>query len=149
MAKNAKEIEMTTTGTKMTTDLVHSTVMRSMFNHLTKTFTATQAREILVQKYPNSKSEINKMEIEMEDTNTTTETIASAIAAAKTTKAAKTKTAKAPKAAKAKRVTKMDQARELYKAESDKSRKNMIAVFSAKLGLSPAAASTYFYTVKA
>ena len=66
-----------------------------------------------------------------------------------TTKAAKTKTAKAPKAAKAKRVTKMDQARELYKAESDKSRKNMIAVFSAKLGLSPAAASTYFYTVKA
>ena len=145
---------------------VSAQVIQSMFNHLAASYTEDEAREILVQKYPAEQSRIYAMgklvngtvEVttdsdEDESTETDTSKLAKAVKV-KTAKPAKAKPAKVakapkqPKAAAPKKVTKMDQARELYAAASDKSRKAMIEVFGKELGLSTAAASTYFYTVK-
>lgn len=132
-------------------------VIASMFKHLTQSYSADEAREILIQKYPESEGDINALQVETataeavaDAIETQTEKLAAAVKQ-KTAKAKPAKVAKAPKAPKApkvKKVTKMDQARELYAAASDKSRKAMIEVFGKELGLSAAAASTYFYTVK-
>ena len=142
---------------------VSTQVIQSMFNHLTASYTEDEAREILSQKYPDEKVRIYEMgklvngpvevsldeEVEQSDT----EKLATAVKQ----KTTKTKAPKAPKAAKApkapaapkeKKVSKMDRARELYAEATDKSRKAMIEVFGKELGLSAAAASTYYYTVK-
>lgn len=142
---------------------VSAQVMQSMFNHLAASYTEDEAREILVQKYPAEQTRIFSMgklvngtvEVTTEDETEVTDTAKLAkavkVMTAKPAKAKPAKVAKAPKQPKAaapKKVTKMDQARELYAAASDKSRKAMIEVFGKELGLSTAAASTYFYTVK-
>ena len=54
----------------------------------------------------------------------------------------------APKAKKVDKTSKMDTARKLYNSTEDKSRKNMINLFTTRLGMSAAMASTYFYKVK-
>jgi len=114
-------------------------VIQSMFKHLTQSYSADEAREILVQKYPDATDQINSLEVSADAVETESKKLATAV---------KQKTAKAVKPAKAKKVTKMDQARELYIKAKDKSRGAMIEVFGSELGLSKAAASTYFYTVK-
>jgi hypothetical protein len=63
--------------------------------------------------------------------------------APKVEKSAKPKAEKAPKA-----ESKADQARALYQASIDRSRKAMIELFVAELGMSKAMASTYFYACK-
>lgn len=50
--------------------------------------------------------------------------------------------------AKAKSHSKLDQARELFHSSTDKSRKAIIQLFVDKIGLSPAAASTYYYSAQ-
>lgn len=138
---------------------ISAAVMQSMFNHLTNNsgsaaaYSEDEAREILVQKYPEQESVIKTFQISTASTEadaeevSDTEKLATAVKA-KTAKPKAVKPAKAPKAPKEAKVTKMDRARELYAAASDKSRKAMIDVFGKELGLSAAAASTYYYTVK-
>lgn len=124
-------------------------VMNSMFKHLTQTYTADEAREILIQKYPDQENDIELLEASPVSANAVADAIETETQ--KLTKAVKAKVAKpakAPAAPKAKKVTKMDQARELYAKATDKSRTAMLEVFNKELGLSKAAASTYFYTVK-
>lgn len=142
---------------------VSENVIQSMFNHLIASYSEDEAREILVQKYPAQKGDIYSMgklvksaktaaveqegedgdaEVEVEEVETNTEKLAKAV------KAKTAKPAKAAAAPKDKKVSKMDQARELYANATDKSRKAMIEVFGKELGLSAAAASTYFYNVK-
>ena len=126
----------------MTTN-TSSAVIASMFKHLTASYTPDEAREILVQKYPEQEGEINMLEVSrdavVEAIETQTQKLATAV---------KAKTAKPVKAPKAKKASKMDRARELYAAAKDKSRGAMLEVFNKELGLSKAAASTYYYTVK-
>lgn len=137
---------------------VSAQVMQSMFNHLTASYSEDEAREILVQKYPEEKTQIYSMgklvggtvDVAEDSTETDSEKLATAVKQ-KTAKVKTQKTAKAPKAPKApkaKKVSKMDRARELYAAATDKSRAAMIEVFGKELGLSKAAASTYYYSVK-
>lgn len=135
---------------------VSANVIQSMFNHLAASYTPDEAKDILVAKYPDAESQIKEFKIDglrttvvemgkvksVVETDTETE---------KLTKAVKAKVAKAPKAPKdpaEKKVSKMDQARDLYAEATDKSRKAMIAVFMDKIGLSTAAASTYYYSCK-
>lgn len=129
----------------MTSTNSNSAVIASMFKHLTQSYTADEAREILVQKYPEQEGDINLLEVSV-----TREAVADAIETetAKLATAVKAKTAKPAKAPKAKAASKMDRARELYAKAKDQSRKAMLEVFNKELGLSKAAASTYYYTVK-
>lgn len=129
----------------MTNANTSAAVMQSMFNHLTASYTQDEAREILVQKYPEQEGAIKTFQVAAKDEAETESTETTKLATAVKQKTAKPKAVKAPKAVK---VTKMDQARELYAAATDKSRKAMIEVFNKELGLSAAAASTYFYSVK-
>jgi len=138
-------------------------VIASMFKHLTQSYTADEAREILVQKYPEQEGDIHSLEVRVVTADDVVDAIETEIGklsvavkaktakpakAAKVAKVAKAKAVKAPKVAKVKKVTKMDQARALFAKATDKSRGAMITVFNTELGLSKAAASTYFYTVK-
>lgn len=122
-------------------------VLTSMFKHLTASYSVDEAREILLQKYPES---ANDIELIVEETPINAQSVAEAIETEteKLAVAVKEKTAKPKKPAKAKTESKMDKARALYAAAEDKSRKAMLEVFNKELGLSKAAASTYFYTVK-
>ena len=96
---------------------------------------------------------------EEDETDRLIKAVESAIEAAeqpaKVAKAAKTaKTAKSVKTTKPvqtadKGESKAARAREMYANATDKSRKTMIALFMAELGLSAAAASTYYYSAKA
>lgn len=152
--------------------MTSTAVLESMFNHLTQSYSADDAREILIGKYPEQEGVIltfklssTSDEVPLEADAPEAPVVLEKVSTAKPPKAAKPKAEKAPKAAKpkvaakvakpkaekapkAKKASKMDQARELYAKASDKSRKAMIELFGKKLGLSPAAASTYFYTVK-
>jgi hypothetical protein len=129
---------------------VSANVIQSMFNHLTASYSPDEAREILVQKYPESESTIKEFKVdslrttvvEMGKVKSVTEAGSDLVTAVKT-KVAKPKAEKAPKA-----ESKADQARAMYLAAEDKSRAAMIALFQEKLGMSKAAASTYFYNVK-
>ena len=116
-------------------------VIKSMYKHLTQSYSADEARDILVQKYPEAEGDIEvfldavQSEVpEVSEPVTDTVKIKKAVS--------KQKPAKEPK------QTKMTLARQLYIAAADKSRSAMIEVFGKELGLSKAAASTYYYTVK-
>jgi hypothetical protein len=132
---------------------VSANVIQSMFNHLTASYSPDEAREILVQKYPDAESTIKEFKVdslrttvvEMGKVKSVTEAGSDLVTAVKT-KVAKPKAEKAEKAPKAE--SKADQARAMYLAAEDKSRAAMIALFQEKLGMSKAAASTYFYNVK-
>lgn len=136
---------------------VSANVIQSMFNHLTASYSENEARDILVQKYPESESMIKEFKIdglrttvvEMGKVKSVTEaSTETAPATVELKKAVKAKIAK-PKAEKAaKAPSKVDQAREIYEAAADKSRGAVIAVFMEKLGMSKAAASTYYYNIK-
>lgn len=124
-------------------------VIQSMYKHLVQSYDSSEAREILIQKYPDSEEEImglnessdqNEVDASAEDTENE-----------KLTRAVKQKTAKAPKAVKPvaeKKVSKMGIARDLYAKATDKSRKAMIEVFMKELGLPSTTASTYYYNIK-
>lgn len=154
--------------------MTSTAVLESMFTHLTQSYSADDAREILIGKYPDQEGAILTFKLSSTQDEVPLDADApeqpivlekvSTAKAPKPAKVIKSVTAKAPKAAKpkvakvakpkvakapkAKKASKMDQARELYAKASDKSRKAMIELFGKKLGLSAAAASTYFYTVK-
>ena len=133
---------------------VSTNVIQSMFNHLTASYSADEAREILIQKYPDAEGDINLLtapEVETAEVESVeTEPVVEAQPEPDLVKAVKAKTAKPvkPKQAKAKAETKADIARKLYAEATDKSRGAMIKVFQDKLGMSKAAASTYFYNIK-
>lgn len=138
---------------------VSANVIQSMFNHLTASYSESEARDILVQKYPDSESMIKEFKVdglrttvvEMGKVKSVSDpaTIETAPSAVDLKTAVKAKVAK-PKAEKpAKKASKVDQARELYLNAKDQSRAAMIAVFQEKLGMSKAMASTYFYSCKA
>ena len=131
---------------------VSANVIQSMFNHLTASYSEAEARDILVQKYPEAETVIKEIKpenyrttvVEMGKVKSISNTVeASSLKKAVQTKVAKPKVEKAPKAA-----SKVDQARELFNASADQSRAAMIAIFQEKLGMSKAAASTYYYNVK-
>lgn len=116
--------------------------IQSLYNHLTKSYSAEEARDILVQKYPDAEDDIdfvieNPIEVEVAPVQ-------------ELTKAVKAKVEKkAEKKTRAKQTgSKMDQARQMYAAAEDKSRKAMMELFMSELGLGKAAASTYYYSVK-
>jgi hypothetical protein len=117
-----------------------------MFKHLTSSYSVEEARELLLQKYPDAANDIELIVVE----TPMAQNVADAIdtETKKLTAAVKEKTAKAKKVSKPKTESKMDKARALYAAAEDKSRKAMLEMFNKELGLSKAAASTYFYTVK-
>lgn len=117
---------------------VSEQVIKSMYKHLIQSYSSDEAREILVQKYPEAEGDIENLTIEVDTAEPVVETTLSKVKRAAT----KQKPAKAPK------ESKMARARDLYVAATDKSRGAMIQVFGKELGLSKAAASTYFYTVK-
>ena len=122
-------------------------LIRVMFKHLVKTYSLEQAREILVTKYPNSKELI--MSLESVNEPEVVETVSEG-ALEKVKKAVKEKTAKPKvvKPAKERGESKADRAKKLYAELEDKTRKNVIAQFIEQIGLTPAAASTYFYNIK-
>lgn len=140
---------------------VSANVIQSMFNHLTASYSADEAKEILVQKYPESEGDINLLEVDPSKYGVTTVEMGKVVSRTepvtestdesdlvkavkeKTKKVAKPKAEKAPKA-----ESKADIARKLYAEAEDKSRAAMIALFQEKLGMSKAAASTYYYNVK-
>lgn len=124
-------------------------LIRVMFKHLVKTYSVEQAREILVTKYPNSKELIMSLE-SVEPTVDETVGAVSEGALEKVKKAVKEKTAKPKvvKPAKEKAESKMDKAKALYAELEDKTRKNVIAQFVEQIGLTQAAASTYYYNIK-
>ena len=122
-------------------------LIRVMFKHLVKTYSLEQAREILVTKYPNSKELI--MSLESVNEPEVVETVSEG-ALEKVKKAVKEKTAKPKvvKPAKERGESKADRAKKLYAELEDKTRKNVIAQFVEQIGLTPAAASTYYYNIK-
>lgn len=130
---------------------ISENVMASMFNHLTASYSPTDARVILKEKYPHAAEAIDGFEYDDTmlhqiavgdalEANTTK--LKQAVRTAKE-KIAKAKADKAPKA-----ESKMDKARAIFIAAEDQSRKAMIEQFTQTLGMSKAAASTYFYAVK-
>lgn len=150
---------------------VSATVIQSMFNHLAASYTEDEAREILVQKYPDAEDVLANIKpenyrvtkVEMGSVSEVIEPAAEVEVKAKPAKKAKAPKAekpakvakeKAPKAEKPvveaapKAESKADRARAMYAAATDKSRAAMIALFMAELGMSKAAASTYYYNVK-
>lgn len=149
---------------------VSTQVLQSMLNHLTASYTEEEAREILKQKYPDAETVLasirpenyrvtsvemgSTIKVTEPSTVSLTETTDDAPATGNTAKlksAVKAKVAKQPKAAKAPKATKVskvDQARELFAKATDQSRGAMIAIFMDKLGMSKAAASTYYYNIK-
>lgn len=139
--------------------IANKETIQSMFNHLAVSYSADEAREILVQKYPEMEADITELQltvdpskygvttVEMGKVTKRTEAgtgkdLAEAVKA-KTKKVAKPKAEKAPKA-----ESKADIARKLYAEATDQSRGAMIKVFMEQLGMSKAAASTYYYNVK-
>lgn len=144
---------------------MNANVVESMFKHLTQSYSEEEAREILIGKYPEQEGEIIMLSIRPEERTQLdndmreVDKLVDAVRrkqsqkpakVAKAVKAAKpAKVAKSPKAAKTPRGdSKMSKARELFAKAKDQSRKAMIAVFVKELGLSPVAASTYFYNCK-
>jgi len=132
-----------------------ATVIQSMFNHLAASYTEDEAREILVQKYPDASEVLAN--IKPENYRVTQVEMGSKVRVVEPTVAGDGETvapAKAPKAPKVvapaapKAATKADRARELYAAATDKSRGAMIDLFVRELGMSKSGASTYFYNVK-
>lgn len=115
--------------------------IQSLFNHLSKSYSAEEARDILVQKYPDAEDDITYALDSYEAPAVEENTLAQAAEAKQKPKAEKkTRTKQAG--------SKMDQARQMYAAAKDKSRKAMMELFMAELGLGKAAASTYYYSVK-
>lgn len=145
---------------------MNASVVKSMFNHLVQSYSEEEARDILIGKYPDQEGEIVLLSRErqgvaeaadqddMREVNQLVDAVrrkqaTAAIKPAKAPKAAKV--AKGPKVVKTvnpRGESKMQKARELFGAAKDQSRKAMIAVFVKELGLSPVAASTYFYNCK-
>lgn len=139
--------------------IANKETIQSMFNHLAVSYSADEAREILVQKYPEMEAEINEIQLTVDPSKYGVTTVEmgkvvkrteagtgndlTEAVKAKTKKAAKPKAEKAPKA-----ESKADIARKLYAEAKDQSRGAMIKVFMDKLGMSKAAASTYYYNVK-
>lgn len=134
---------------------VNKQTIQSMFNHLAMSYSEDEAREILLQKYPDMKKDIGEVTltvdpskygvttVEMGKVVKRTEAGKSDLAEAVKAKTAKPKAEKAPKA-----ESKVDIARKLYASSKDQSRGAMIKVFMDKLGMSKAAASTYYYNIK-
>lgn len=143
---------------------MNESVVKSMFNHLVQSYSAEEAREILIGKYPDQEGEIRLLvrdftndteedEADMKQVETVVEAAKrkqQQFQKAKPAKAAKVakKAAKTPVTRTARADSKMSRARELFAKQKDQSRKAVIAVFVKELGLSPVAASTYFYTCK-
>ena len=136
---------------------VSAQVIQSMFNHLTASYSADEAREILAQKYPEASADIQTLAVDPSKYGVTTVEMGKKVSVTEAgateatpvkEKAKKVAKPKAEKVEKAKTESKADKARELYASAKDKSRAAMIALFQEKLGMSKAAASTYFYNVK-
>jgi hypothetical protein len=121
-------------------------VLTAMFKHLTASYSVDEARDILMQKYPDSANDIELIVAEAPVAQNVADAIETETKKLET--AVKQKTAKPKKEKVAKATSKMARARELYEAAEDKSRKAMIEVFGKELGLSVAGASTYYYNVK-
>ena len=132
-----------------------------MFAHLMKTHSEQEARDLLIEKYPDSEGDIlifnpnEDTEVELVTPSLEAVEVEAEVEIeaepVKIKKEAKVKVQKAPKVeapAVEKKASKADQARELFQAAEDKSRGAMIKVFMEKLGFSKAAASTYFYNVR-
>ena len=128
---------------------VTSTVIQSMLNHLAVSYSEDEARNILVQRYPDRQNEIRDMvivnalvsKVEEEEPSVDLNRIDSPAPV-------KTKQSKPAKDPAEKKASKMDAARELFVNAEDKSRKTIIDRFVSELGMSKAMASTYFYAVK-
>lgn len=134
---------------------VSANVIQSMFNHLSASYSETEAREILTQKYPESETVIKEIQptafrttvVEMGKVKSVSDPATMEVGAS-LKKAVKAKVAK-PKAETEKKVSKVDLARELYNQSENKTRAVVIVMFMDKLGMSKAMASTYFYSCKA
>lgn len=111
-------------------------LVKSMYKHLVLAYTSEEARDILLQKYPDAEGYMDELIDEadaeaLKQVNSLLEAVNSK-----------------QKPQKEKAVTKMSRAHEMYAAAEDKSRKAMIALFVDELGLSKVAASTYYYNCK-
>lgn len=129
---------------------MNTQVIQSMFKHLVQSYTADEARDILLQKYPTFEDTIKELkadDVQMREVATPT-------LKEKAVKVVKEKVAK-PKAVKIAKTTnapkgesKRSQALALYNGSTDQSRKAIIQLFVSKLGLSATAASTYHHWCK-
>lgn len=141
---------------------MNANVVESMFKHLVQSYSEEEAREILIGKYPEQEGEIIMLSLrpeeqkQLDDDMREVDKLVEAVRRKQAQKPAKVaKAVKAPKPAKVAKAaktprgdSKMSKARELFAKAKDQSRKAMIAVFVKELGLSPVAASTYFYNCK-
>lgn len=133
---------------------VSSNVISSMFNHLMQSYSEEEARFLLIQKYPDSADVISQ--INPDEYRRTVVEMGSAVKVIDAVEPQEPKQAKAVKGRKPsqkatsapKKETKADVARRLYSEATDKSRGAIIQLFIDNLGMSKAAASTYFYNVK-
>lgn len=105
--------------------------LQSLYNHLTKSFSAEEAREILIQRYPEAEGDIHLL-VDGEDKEPELKTVV---------KAQVSKTSSAKK-------TQIERVAELYAAAEVKTRAVMIPLIVEALGVSAATANVYFYKVK-
>jgi len=141
--------------------MVSEQVMQAMFNHLVQSYTTEEAREILIQKYPEAEGDISLMtgmslpEIP-EDEPAVEQTKLVKAVKEKVAKPAKAKAVKAPKPAKvkvernARANSKLARARELFinLTKQGKSRGEIINAFMTELEMQKAGATTYYYNVQ-
>lgn len=136
---------------------VSANVIQSMFNHLTASYTEAEAREILVQKYPESESLIQEIKpenyrvtkVEMGKVKSVAEPATLETEGLKNAVKAKTAKPKAEKPAKEKKVSKASLAREIIAKSADKSRDAIVPQFMEQLGMTKSIAAAYFYHFKA
>lgn len=143
---------------------VSEKVLQAMYNHLIMSYSADEAKDLLIQKYPDAEADIELLVAEAEgddiavnhdsaqaDIDKLQKAVKAKVEAKpKAKKAAKPKAEKQPKVAKPKgeKGSKVDQARDLYIAATDRSRTAIIELFMQKVGLTKAGASTYYYNLK-
>lgn len=130
-------------------------MIQSMFNHLAVSYSADEAREILVQKYPEMAAEINEIQLTVDPSKYGVTTVEMGKVTKRTkagksdlAEAVKAKTKKVAKPKDEKAASKVDLAKALYAKSKDQSRGAMIKVFMEQLGMGKAAASTYYYNIK-
>lgn len=136
---------------------VSANVIQSMFNHLTSSYSESEARDILVQKYPDSESLIKEIKpenyrvtsVSMGKVKSVSEPVSIETDGLKTAVKVKTAKPKADKPVKEKKVSNASRAREIIAASTDKSRDSIVAQFMEKLGMEKSVANAYFYHFKA
>ncbi len=140
----------------MNTNETNSSVIQNMFNHLATAYSAEDAKDILLQKYPDAKEVLDNIDagqfritkVEMGTPYKVIEAVGTGTGKSTLKEVVKAKVAKPSKVVEPKGTSKRELAQKLFNASTDKSRAAIIDLFVKELGMTKAGASTYFYSVK-